>query len=101
MRLAPLDQPDGFEHGLGAQMHEPIVQFAGRLLGTDRRTLLQNDFAGVHLGAQKERGDAGLRLAGHDGPVNGRGTPVARQQGGVQVEGAQPRLRVHLGRQGS
>ena len=50
--------------------------------------LAQEHVAGVHARIHLERGDAGLRLAADDGPGDGSGAAIAREQGGMDVDGA-------------
>ena len=65
----------------------------------DRAEVVVENAAGVYLLVDHEGGDAGLPLAVYDGPVDGRGAAVLRQDGGVQVEGAKARHAPHFLRQ--
>ena len=65
------------------------MQLAGRLVGPDAALLAQDDPAGVDVLVDHEGGHAREFLAVDDGPVDGGGAAVLRQQRGVEVEGAQ------------
>ena len=78
-----------FHHQRGAQLHQLVVKVSGRVRGFHPALGTQDDAARVYLLVYHEGGYAGDVLPVNHRPVDGRGPAVLRQQGGVQVEGAQ------------
>ena len=61
----------------------------GGVVGRDWEFLLEEDVAGVESGVDAHGGDAGDGLAVGDGPLDGRGAAIFREQRGVQVDVAE------------
>ena len=61
--------------------------------------LAQQHRAGIEALLHLHHHHAGLPVAGHDRPLDGRSTPPARQQRGMAVPGAEPRSLEHRLRQ--
>jgi hypothetical protein len=59
------------------------------VIGQDRNTLLVDYIAGVNLMLEEKGGYASLLVTVYDGPVDGGGSAVLREQGTVEIEGAQ------------
>ena len=79
----------GLYHQRGAQFHEFVVQVPGRIRGLYPALGTQDNAAGINFLVNHEGGDTGNVLAVNHRPVDGRSAAVLRQQGCVQVEGAQ------------
>lgn len=62
---------DGFNGGIGAQGHQPIVNILHVGVVGDGKRLAENDATGVDVLVQEEGGYAGLGLTVDDGPVDG------------------------------
>ena len=73
----------------GSQFHQFVMHGSGVVIGQDGNTFLMDYIAGIYLVLEEECGYAGLPVSVYDGPVDGGGTTVLGQKGGVQVEGAQ------------
>ena len=82
-------------HQRGTQRHQLVVQVSGRIRRLDVALGTKDDAAGIYLVVYHEGSDTGDVLSVDHGPVDGGGAAVLRQQGGVQVEGAQPGHRPH------
>lgn len=82
-------------HQVGTQHHQPVVHVLHIVIGPDGHPLLLYHLAGVYLVVQEEGGDARLAVSVDDGPVDGGGSAVLRQQGGVQIECSQARHGPH------
>ena len=82
---------DSTENELAAHEHEAVVEVARIVVGTYGYALLVDDSARVYLVVKEEGGHAALGIAMDDGPVDGRGTAVLRQERGMEVERAQTR----------
>ena len=80
---------NGAYNKVGAHFHHAVVDGAGIVLGQNGDALLQDDAACVNVVVQEEGGHAGFLVPVDDSPVDGGGTAVLRQQGGMEVEGAQ------------
>jgi hypothetical protein len=76
-----------------------VVQAAGGVLRFDVDDGRQQHRPGVEAGLHAHDGDAGLRVAGLDGAVDGRRAAPARQQRGVDVDAAAARQVEHRLRQ--
>ncbi len=63
--------------------------------GCDREFALEEDIASVEAGVDAHGGDAGDGFAVCDGPLNGRGATVFREERGVQVDVAEGRKVEH------
>ena len=74
----------------GAVAEQGRSQSGGVILRGDAPFPPGNDRPGVHPLVQEHHADAGDRIAGQQRAGDGRRPPVARQQGRVQVEAAQP-----------
>ena len=77
-------------HQVGTELGQAIRELARRRVGSDGDPLGQGDRAGVEAGLHAHDHDPGLRVAGHDRPLDRGGAAPARQQRGVQVEAAVP-----------
>ena len=75
-------------HHARADHAEPRRELARRLRGAYGRGLGEERVARVHAGIHLEGRDAGLGLAADDGPRDGRGAAIARQDRRVDVDGA-------------
>ena len=84
-RVEPIE---GVEQHAGAEVGQPRADLTRGLLEADGRRLLEKDVARVHAWIHLERGDAGLGLAADDGPGDGRGPAIARQERGVDIDRA-------------
>ena len=73
---------------LRAQVGKAHGQLGGGLCFADVRLAAQEHSAGIDPGVGEHGGDAGLRFAVQDAPVDGRGAAVGGQQRGVDVDGA-------------
>ncbi len=82
-------------HQRRAAPSQLIEQLHRGQLRSDAEGPLQQDWAGVEAFFQQHGGVAGEDIAVGHGPLNRRGATVAGQQGGVQVDAAQPRQRQH------
>ena len=80
---------NGAHQQVGALFLQAIVQFTGRFVRTDGAFLTSDDVPGIDGGGNEEGGDAGPLLAIDHRPIDRCRTTVVRQQGGVQVHGAQ------------
>ena len=89
LHLAREDQVDSLGYQPRAKAHQGIVNHLGVVGVGDRITFLPDNTSGVDLVRQEKGGDASLRIAINDGPVDRRGAPILRQQRGVQVESAE------------
>ena len=69
-----------FGHQLPAECHQLVVHDAYVVRVGNGDTHLLDDFAGVDLMAQEEGGDARFRVSVDDGPVDGGGSAVLRQE---------------------
>ena len=78
-------------HQPAAEFHQFVVHHAHIVGVRNRDAHLLDDLAGVDFMFEEERGDARFRFAVDDGPVDGGGSTVLRQQRRVQVECAHGR----------
>ena len=83
-----LERRQGMHQQRGAACGERVMQFARRHVAADGDAGFQADRAGVEALVEPHDRHAALPVAGHDGAVDGRRAPPARQQRGMQVEGA-------------
>ena len=70
---------------LGADGREPVPQFVGRLLRSDGDGAAVVDIAGVQTFVDGHDADAGIDVAGQDGPLHRGRAPPAGQQREVDV----------------
>ena len=88
-RTLPSARPrERLEQQLGAESREARLQLGRGLLGADRRGAREQDRAGVEPVVDQHGGDARLRLAVDDRPLDRRRAAVAGQQRAVDVDGA-------------
>ena len=80
----------------GADVGHAFAEAGGGVVGADVENLGQQDRALVEALGHAHDLDAGLAVAGHDGPLDGGGAAPAGQQGAVQVETAEPGRVEHL-----
>ena len=100
LERALLQALQSLHHQLGAGRRHARRQSHSGIFGRDGDFLLQQDVAGIQAFIQPHGGDAGHALAVGDGPLNGRGTAILRQQRAVQVQVAVARQIEHpLGNQ--
>ena len=81
-----LQATQGFNHEIGAGCGEFRGKGFGSVVGRDGEFLLQEDVAGIESGVDAHAGVAGDRFAIRDGPLDGCGAAVFREQRGVQVD---------------
>ena len=79
---------ESLQANLGAETHQSVVDILHVGIVGNGEVLLQNDAACVDIVVEEERCHARLRLTIDDGPVDGGGTAVLRQQGGMDIERA-------------
>ena len=87
-------------HHFRPESHKPVVNIARVIFRTNIYLLLRDNLARVDLVFQEESCNSRLCLAVHHGPVDGSRPTVFRQQGGMEIEGAERwhgpyRLRKH------
>src|SRR5581483_5944224 len=73
---------------LRAASRQSLTQFDRVFLGADGSLLLQQHVTGIETGVDAHGGDAGDALAVRDGPLNGRGAAILRQQRRVHIDDA-------------
>ncbi len=83
------------DHEIGADGGQARSESLGGIVGRDGEFLLQQDVAGVEAGVDAHGGDAGDGFAVCDGPLDGRGAAIFREQRGVQVDVAERRKIEH------
>ena len=83
-----MDAVEGTHHEVATHEGQSVVEAAGVVVGADGGLGLEEYLAFVYLVVEEEGGDAGAWLALDDGPVDGCGAAEARQERGVEVEGA-------------
>jgi hypothetical protein len=93
-----VERRDRRDDEFATERREPVVDGAGRVVGTDRDGCASEHRAGVEPGFHLHDADAGLGIAREDRPVDGRCPTPARQEGPVDVdaperEGFEDRLR--------
>ncbi len=86
-------------HEVGAQPHEPVVEFAGGHVGPDRHALDHGDGARIEPLLHAHHGDARLGVARHDGALDRGGAAPAREKRSMEVEAAERRLAEDAARQ--
>ena len=74
----------------GTDLHQTVMHIARSIVGTDAHLVAQNDAAGIYVLVYHEGGHAGDALPVDHRPVYGSRAAVLRQQGGVQIESAEP-----------
>ena len=74
---------------------EAVVQRGGGFIGADGRGAAAQDVPGVQSGRHFHYGDAGFRLVIEDGPLDGRRAAMPGQEGGVDIDAAEPRQIQH------
>jgi len=94
-QLAGSQLGHGFDHGLGAERGQTIMQAAASVLGSDGGGHLEQHGAGVQARFHLHHGDAAAGVAGLDGALDRRRAAPARQQRGVAVDAAQARSIQH------
>ena len=87
---------DGLHHKACAHIHEPVVDITCGVGVLDAAFLTENDASGVNVMVDHERGDSCHPLPVDDCPVDRGCAAVLRQQGGVEVEGAELGHRPYL-----
>ena len=70
------------------QYAQGIKQFPRRHMGRNVHFFHRYDIARIHAFVQLHDGDAGFLLPVDNGPLDGSGTAILRQQGGMDVDGA-------------
>ena len=80
---------EGLDHQRGADGGEAFEEVGGGLFGGDGDGLGEQHGAGVEARVEAHGGDAGVGFAVGDGPLDGRGAAVLRQQRAVQVDAAE------------
>ena len=78
-----------FDHEIGADRSQARGEGFGGVVGGDCKFLLEEDVAGVEAGIDAHGGDAGDGLTVGDGPLDGSGAAIFREQRGVQVDVAE------------
>ena len=91
LNRASLQAAQGFDDEIGTDCGEVRRESLGRVVGPDRKFLLQQDVARVESRVKTHRGHAGDSFTFCDGPLNRRRTAVFRQEGRVKVDVAEPR----------
>ena len=91
MQIASREAVERLRHERRAEFREPVMQLSGRHVRADRRARRDRHRARVEPGVHLHDIDAALPVAGHDGALDRRGAPPARQKRAVQVETAQHR----------
>ena len=81
----------GFHNQACSKCHKLVMEGPCCVCGLYTALGPQNDTSGVDVLVYHERGDAGDVLTVDNGPVDGGGATVLRQQGGVEVERAKLR----------
>ena len=76
--FAGLNPPDGLGNHFAANRHQLVVDGSGVVVRQDVDAALHHDVARVYLVLEPEGGDARMRLAVDDGPVDGRGSAILR-----------------------
>ena len=82
------ERREHFHHEFRTETRQRVVQLARRHVGADGKALHKANRTFVEPFRYAHDRDAGLRIARHDGAVDGRRTAPARQQGGVNIENA-------------
>ena len=82
---------DGLLGNVGTERHQSVVDIFHVGIVGNGEMLLQDDTSRVDLLVEEERRHSRLRLAVDDGPVDGCGATVLRQQGCMHVERAEAR----------
>ena len=90
---------DRLEHKLRAYLHQFVVHIACGVLRAYAAFVAHQDAAGVDVLVYHEGGHACELLPVDHGPVDGGRSPVLRQQGGVEIDGAEFRHGPHHLRQ--
>ncbi len=86
------DQVGRLQHRGHAQREQPLeIDAAERVVGADRRFLLQDHRALVEPVGRPEDGEPGPRLAADDRPVDRAGAAVRGEQRRVVLDGPEPR----------
>ena len=83
---------EGFDsqHGrLDPELAQACFECIGRLVGLNGCFALLENRSCIELGGHVDDADAGLGVTCQDGPLDGRGTTVARQQGPVEIDSAE------------
>ena len=83
-----LDELDGIDGCLRTKVHESVIDILYIGIVGDGEGALEDDPASVYLVVEEEGGDTCLGLAVDDSPVDGCGTTILREQGGMDIEGA-------------
>ena len=89
MTAALDDAVDGLDGHVGAESHQSVIDILHVGIVGDVERPLHDDAARVDVVVEEEGGDTCLTLAIDDCPVDGRGSAILRQQGGVDVERAE------------
>ena len=84
---------------LPTHLREFVVQTGRGVDAGNRQAFGEQHVARIQPSVHLHDGDAGLRIARFDGAVNRRCAAPARQQAGVNIEAAKPRLIQHPLRQ--
>ena len=88
-RLASLHEVDGLEHRIDAHRKQPVeIHRAERIVGADRRLLLQQHRTGIEAIVGPEDRQSGLGFALDDRPVDRARSAEFRQQGGMVLNRA-------------
>ena len=95
LNAAGLELSQSLDDEFGANDGQAWSQGFGGIIGRDGEFLLKQDVAGVEAGVDTHGGDPGDGFAVGDGPLDGRGTPIFREQRGVQIDVAEGRKLEH------
>ncbi len=93
-----LQAAERLDEELSPDRRQPGGERTGRLALADRHAPLEVDRPRVEPLVHSHCGRASLAVSGEDRRLHGRGTPVARQERGVDVDAAERRQAQQLGR---
>ena len=84
---------DHVHNEIGSELGERMLDLRARLVRSDRSWTHGKRRPSIQLAGDAHDGYAGFRIARHHSAMDGSGTTIGRQNGGVNVDHSQPRQR--------